>query len=275
MKFSTEILTLFATTLIAVAAHAQTALVGNGSSFTNIFAPADTETHSVSGGGLLSLHLDNSTASKTSGIWNLAAQGGANISLFGFGLVESDAQTQLTGTSLKFNVTNDANSLLGSLGVGTSLHYGWQATADFGSLTYTPFTTYHLSFDVDGNNGLLSSIAGVTPTFQFELVDGAGNPLTSNGSGALINVAGLLGTGVTSGTVSVDYTVAGSVPTGDLGLRFIVGATIGATALGIGNDFATITNVNLTASPVPEPGSGFLVGALGTVIIMRRRRTLA
>ena len=260
---------------IAVSVQAQTALVGTGSSYNNIFSPPDSETFSVSGGGLLSLHLDNGTASKTSGIWNLSAQGGANISLLGLGLLESDAQTALTGTSLQFNISNNPNSLLSHLGVGTSLHYGWQATADFGSLSYSPLTTYHVSFDVDGSNGLLGSVAGVTPSFSFELVDGAGNPLTSTSSGTLINIAGLLGTGVTTGTVSLDYTVAGTAPTGDIGIKFIGDTTIGATAIGLGNDFATVSNVNITASPVPEPGSGFLVAALGAVIMIRRRRRLA
>ena len=270
MKTSTLTVTLFAAVSFAASSNAQTSLVGPGSSYPGIFSPADAETHVTTGGGLLTLHLDNSTDSKTSGIWNLAAQGGANISVLGLGLLESDAQTQLTGTALQFNITNNPNSLLSSLGVGTSLHYGWNATADFSSLSYTPFTTYHVSFDVNGSNGLLGSVAGVTPSFNFELVDGAGNPLASDSSGTLINIAGLLGTGVTTGTVSLDYTVAGTAPTGDIGIKFTGDATIGATAVGLGNDFATISNVSITA--VPEPGSGFLVAALGAVIILRRRR---
>ena len=272
MKTSTIKVALFTAVMTAVSSHAQTSLVGTGSSYNNIFSPPDSVTYDVPGGGLLSITLSNGTDSKTSGIWDLSAQGGANASLLGLGLLESAAQTELTGSSLKFNVSNDNNSLLGLLGVGASIHYGWDATATFGTLAYTPFTTYHVSFDVDGSNGLLGSVAGLSPSFSFELVDGNGNALASNSSGTLINVAGLLGSGVTTGTVSLDYTVAGSAPTGALGIRFTGDATVGATALGLGTDFATVSNVNITASPVPEPGSGFLVCALGAAILLRRRR---
>ncbi len=273
MKTSTLKVALFTAVMTAVTATAQTPLVGAGSTYNNIFAGPDQITYDVPGvGGILDLNASDGFDTKTSGIWSLKAQGGANTSIVGIGLFESAAQTSLTGTALEFNISNDNNTLLGLLGVGTSLHYAWQAQATFGTLSYTPFTNYHVSFDVDGNNGLLDSVAGLTPGFSFELVDGAGNALTSTSSGALINIAGLLGTGVTSGTVELDYTVAGSAPSGAVGIRFIGDATLGATALSLGTDFATISNVNITASPVPEPGSGFLVAALGAAVLLRRRR---
>ena len=276
MKTSTIKVALFTAFVAVASAHAQTSLVGTGSSYNNIFSPADQYTYDVPGvGGVLDLNLSNGSGSKTSGIWNLQAQGGANTSILGFGLFESAAQTSLSGTALEFNISNDSGSLLGLLGIGASIHYGWQAQATFGTLSYSPFTTYHVSFDVDGNNGLLGSVAGLTPGFSFELVDGSGNALASTSSGTLINIAGLLGTGVTSGTVELDYTVAGAAPTGALGIRFTGDAQVGATALGLGTDFATVSNVNITASPVPEPGSGFLVAALGAAILLRRRRVHA
>ncbi|MDB6117488.1 MAG: hypothetical protein JWO08_1269 [Verrucomicrobiaceae bacterium] len=273
MKTSTIKIALFTAVMTLASAKAQTSLVGTGSSYDSIFSGPDEITYDVPGvGGILNLNLSNGFDTKTSGIWNLRAQGGANTSILGFGLFESAAQTSLTGTQLEFNISNDNNTLLGLLGVGPSLHYGWQATATFGTLSYTSFTTYHVSFEMDGNNGLLSSVVGLNPGFGFELLDGSGNPLLSNGSGTLVNIAGLLGTGVTSGTVEVDYTVAGSAPAGAIGIRFTGDATLGATALGLGTGFATISNVNITASPVPEPGSGFLVAALGAAVLLRRRR---
>ena len=276
MKSSTRLLISFGAVWHLSSTQAQTVLVGSGSSYTSPFAPADSITYNVPGGGLLSLTVANGTASKSSGIWNLSAQGGANISLLGLGLVESQAQTQLTGSALNFSVDNSPSSLLGSLGTGASIHYGWNALATFGSagsvLDYAANTTYQVSFHVDGNNGLLNSVAGVTPSFNFELVDGSGNPLTDISSGTLINIAGLLGTGVPSGDITLDYTVGGTAPTGPIGVEFIGDATVGASALGLGTDFATVSNLSITASPVPEPGGGLFVGSVGMLALLHRRR---
>ena len=258
-----------------ITVHAQTTLVGPGSSYTNVFNPASTLTYDVPGGGLLSITLSDGSISASSGLWDLTAQGGANATIL-FSLTESAAQTALSGSALEFNVSNDNNSLLGLLGVGTSIHYAWEAVAYFDTpgdiLSYVPDTIYSVSFDVDGNNGLLSSVAGLTPSFTFELIDGFGNALTSDSSGTLINIAGLLGTGVPSGTLSLDYTLGGSVPSGTLGVRFRGDAVVGATALSLGTDFATISNLNISATPVPEPGGSMLIASTGLLMILRRRR---
>jgi hypothetical protein len=255
--------------------RAQTPLVGPGSSYTNIFSPASDVTFDVPGGGLLSITLSNGSTTQSSGIWDLTAQGGANANILFIGLLESGAQTQLTGSTLKFNVSNDNDSLLGLLGVGTSIHYGWEATAYFDTpgsvLGFSDLNNYHISFDVDGDNGLLDSVAGLNPSLSFELIDGLGNSLASDGNGSLINVAGLLG-GLTSGTVNLDYNVIGSVPSGPVGIRFRGDATVGATALGLGTDFATISNVSITATPIPEPTGMLLIAVLGAVSVLARHR---
>lgn len=259
-------------------AHAQTALVGAGSSYSSIFSPADSLTYDVpGGGGLLSLTLSDGSTTASSGIWDLTAQGGANASLILLGpVIESAAQTSLTGSALEFNISNDNNSLLGLLGVGASVHYAWEAVAYFDTLgsvlNYEPNTMYSIAFDVDGNNGLLDSVAGLTPSFTFELIDGLGNALDSGGSGTLINIAGLLGTGVPTGTVNLNYTLDGSAPSGPIGVRFRGDALVGATALGLGTEFASITNLNISATPVPEPGSCMLIASVGVVLLLRRRR---
>lgn len=256
-------------------AHAQTALVGAGSSYSAPFSPSDSITYDVPGGGLISITLSNGTATMTSGIWDLTAQGGANATIL-FSFTESAAQTALSGTALEFNVSNDNNSLLGLLGVGASIHYAWEAVAYFDTpgsvLDYTDSTSYNVSFDVDGSNGLLSSVAGLTPSFTFELIDGSGNALTSDSSGTLINIAGILGTGVPTGTVELDYTLGGSIPSGPLGIRFRGDALVGATALSLGTDYATISNLTITSTPVPEPGGSVLMALTGLAVLMRRKR---
>lgn len=267
-------LVIFKTSLL----NAQTSLVGSGSSYANIFSPSDSITYDVPGGGLINITLSNGSSTKSSGVWDLTAQGGANASIL-LSLTESAAQVALTGSSLQFNISNNSSSLLGLLGTGVSVHYGWEAQAFFDTgptLSYTPFTTYNVSFNVAGNNGLLGSVTGVTPQFQFELIDGLGNALTSNGSGTLIDIAGLLGSGVTSGAVNLSYTVAGTAPSGPVGVRFTGDALVGSTAVGIGTNFATISNLNISATPVPEPGSCMLVASTGMLFLLRRsrRRTL-
>lgn len=203
------------------------------------------------------------------------AGGGANLTIAAV-LVESAAQTRLTGSSLQFGVSNDNNLLLTALTLGTSIHYAWQAEAHFDTLgselNYTPNTRYSVSFDVDGNNGLLSSVLGLAPSFSFELIDGLGNTLSRGGSSTPINLIGLLGTGVTTGTISLDYIVDGTVPSGPIGVRFTGDALVGVSALSLGTDFATISNLNITTTPVPEPGGCMLIAAVGVLILVRRRR---
>lgn len=273
-------ITLIFIVVMTSIAYCQTPIVGPGSSYSGLFSTPGSVTYDVPGGGLLSITLSNGSTTSATGLWDLTAQGGANISLLGLGVLESGAQTQLTGSALEFNVSNDPDSLIGALGVGTSLHYGWEATAFFATpgfeLSYSDLTHYHVSFDVDGTNGLLSSIAGLTPSFTFELVDGFGNPLNSGSHGTLIDIAGLLGSGVPSGTVNLDYTLNGSVPAGPIGIRFRGDVDIGTTALNIGTDFASISNLSISASPVPEPSPALLVGGLGLAMLLsRRRRALA
>lgn len=255
--------------------NAQTPLVGTGSSYSSIFPSSAPVTYDVPGGGLLSVTLSNGSTTDTRGLWDLTAQGGANATIL-LSLTESAAQATLTGASLQFGISNDNNSLLGLLGVGTSIHYGWQAVAYFDTpgdiLSYAPNTHYSVSFDVDGNNGLLSSVAGLTPSFSFELIDGLGNTLASQSSGTLINIAGLLGSGVTTGTVNLDYILDGTVPTGPIGVRFTGDAIVGATALSLGTDFATISNLNISTTPVPEPGGSVLIASVGVLMLLRRRR---
>ncbi len=264
--------TFFLVTLFALSVNttnAQTPLVGSGSSYNNIFSPAANATLDLTG-GLVTIELSNATEGPISaGVWDLSAQGGAKLSL-----VESGAQTALTGTSLQFNINNSAIPLLGSL-AGSSIRYAWTAEARFdtsGTLNYNPNTMYNISFNVDGNNGLLDSVLGLTPQFSFDLIDGSGNSLISGGSSTLVDIAGLLGSGVTSGTVNINYTTGGSAPTGPIGIRFQGEALVGSAALGIGTNFATVSNLNISATPVPEPGSCILISSVGIFLTLRRKR---
>lgn len=255
---------------------AQTTLVGAGSSsYSDIFPSSTPVTYDVPGGGLISITLSDGSTTATQGLWDLTAQGGANATIL-LSLTESAAQATLTGSSLQFGVSNDNNSLLGLLGTGVSIHYAWDAVAYFDTpgsvLSYSPNTQYSVSFDVDGNNGLLSSISGLTPSFSFELVDGLGNALTSDSSGTQINIAGLLGTGVPTGTISLTYTTDSSTPTGPIGVRFIGDAQVGSSALSLGTTYATISNLDITSTPVPEPGSCVLIASVGVALLVRRRR---
>ena len=254
---------------------AQTPLVGPGSNYASIFSPSASVTYDVPGGGLLSITLSDGIIAASSGVWDLTAQGGANASIL-FSLSESAARTSLSGSSLQFSISNDNDSLLGLLGGGASVHYAWQAVAYFDDpgvvLEYAASTRYSVSFDIDGDNGLLASVAGLTPTFTFELIDGMGNALAGDSSDALVNIAGLLGSGVPTGTISLDYTVGTGIPDGPVGVRFRGDAVVGATALSLGTDFATISNLNITATPVPEPDGVVLLASVGLLVLLRHRR---
>ena len=275
MKFNQSLMFAIVNYCTTTALCAQTTLVGAGSSYSDIFPSSTPVVYDVPGGGLVSLTLSNGSTTGTRGLWDLTAQGGANATIL-LSLTESAAQVSLTGSALQFGITNDNNSLLSLLGSGTSIHYAWDAVAYFdtpgSALSYTSDTHYSVSFDVDGSNGLLSSVLGLTPSFTFELIDGLGNTLSSDSSGTLINIAGLLGTGVPTGTVSLDYTLGGTVPAGPIGVRFHGDAVVGATALSLGTNYATISNLDISATPVPEPGGSLLIASVGLMFLLRRRR---
>ncbi len=256
---------------------AQTTLVGSGSAYSDLFPSSTPVTYDVPGGGLVSITLSDGSTTATRGLWDLTAQGGANATIL-LSLSESAAQATLTGSSLQFGISNDNNSLLGLLGSGGSIHYAWDAVAYFDTpgsvLSYSPGTQYSVSFDVDGSNGLLSSVSGLNPNFTFELIDGSGNALISSNNTTQINIAGLLGTGVPTGTISLTYTTDSSTPTGPIGVRFIGDAQVGSSALSLGTTYATISNLDITSTPVPEPGCRLLIASVGVMMLMRRRRGL-
>lgn len=275
MKFNHAVFFSLANYCIISTLSAQTTLVGAGSSYSDIFHSATPVTYDVPGGGLVSITLSNGSTTGSRGLWDLTVQGGANATIL-LSLAESAAQATLTGSSLQFGVSNDNNSLLGLLGSGGSIHYAWNAVAYFDTpgsvLSYSPSTQYNVSFDVDGSSGLLSSVSGLNPSFTFELVDGSGNPLTSSNNTTQINIAGLLGTGVPTGTISLTYITDSSAPTGPIGVRFIGDAQVGSSALSLGTTYATISNLEITSTPVPEPGGCVLIGSVGVAMLMRRRR---
>lgn len=250
-------------------------LVGPGSSYTSIFSPSGSATVDTPDGGLLSLSLGGSVGPTAIGLWDVQAAGGASVSLVGLGLLETGSQVALTGSSLQFNVSNNDSSLLGFLGTGTSIASSWGATATFNTpgleLTLAPNTRYDLSFDVDGHNGLLETGLGINPNFNVQLLDGNGNALNSTSSGTLISIAGLLGSGVTSGTVNLSFVTDSSVASGPIGVKFGGDANLNTTALGLGTNFATVSNLSLSATPVPEPSGAGLIFVTGVCLALRRR----
>lgn len=225
-----------------------TADVGVGTSYSSIFTPASTVTVNPPD-AIIGISLGGTAGPTTSGIWSLKATGGVSISILGLGITETGAQVELTGSALKFNMSNNTSSLLGALGVGTSIAATWEAAAKYNTagsvLNLQPNTRYTVSFFVDGSNGLLKSGLGIVPSFTTELLDGAGNAVAEKNSGTLINLVGLLGTGVTSGTVNLTFDTPSTVAAGAYSLRFKGGAVLNTTVLGLGRTFATISNVTV------------------------------
>lgn len=226
-------------------------LVGIGTSYPNPFSPDGNATVTPAHGSLLSLNLSGGTATQTSGIWELGATGGASISLLGLGLLESAPTTKLAGGDLEFDITQKPDSLLGYLGTGLAITYQWSAAGTFSSpesLQLKPYSAYQVTFDVDGSNGLLKTVLGLVPSFSFQLLDGAGTPVAFETHGTLINIIGLLGTGVPTGTITLKFSTGSSVPAGPIKMVFKAKALVGAGALGLGKDFATVTNLKLRSN---------------------------
>jgi hypothetical protein len=258
----------------------------DGSNYPGLFGPPDDDVTVIPpplpGGTLLGVHLGGTASGSLGTYWQAEAGGGAvwGSNLLGEArLAETGAQVALDNGGLEFNISNDPDSLLGALGVGLGLTMSWSATATFDEageeLFLLPNTIYRVVFDVDGSSGLLNSTLGLTPTFGIEMLDGAGNAVNSPAEdGTLVNIIGLellgiIGSPPESGRAVVDFQTGSTVGAGAAGLRFTGSATLPATALNLGTNFATISNISVTA--VPEP-SAFALGFLGAASALRRRR---
>jgi hypothetical protein len=251
----------------------------NGTNYPDLFAPSGSVTVDPSDGGLVGITLGGSATGPVGTYWDANAQGGASVSLLGIGLAETGAQVELTGSELRFDISNNADSLLGRLGTGAGVALNWSATATFDAtgneLILAPNTIYVVTFDVDGSNGLLNSTLGLLPAFGLEFLDGSGTPIGVEGGGTLVNIIGLslepvLGPAVGTGRATVNFTTGSTVAGGPAGLRFTGEAVIPATAFGIGTNFATITNIGVTQ--IPEPSLLAFVPLLGGALLIQRKR---
>ncbi len=270
--------------LIAALGPTHGQIIGD-SSYPNLFGgpgnvTVDPITDSPGLTSLLSVVLDTDVqASGALGdYWTATATGGAEGYLLGIPTVSSSAQVALTGQALEFNVFNDGGSLLGSLGTGVGLALAWSATATFddpgSQLVLAPNSTYQVEFNVNGNDGLLSSVAGLFPSFGIELLDGSGTAVDAAGGGNLVDILGLellevIGSPPGTQRAVVQFQTGESVTVGAAGLRFTGSASVPATALGIGDRFASVSDLSVTL--VPEPSS-LALGLIGAALCLRRRR---
>lgn len=238
-------------------------IIGPGTGYPSIFSPAANATVNPPD-GLITLALGGSAGPVNSGVWSLKATGGVSIGVLGLGLTESGSRTELTGTSLKFGVSNNSSSLLGMLGVGTSIISTWEAVAKLDvpgpAVSLKPGLRYAVTFHVDGQNGFLESGLGLIPTFTVELLDGAGRAMDSTSSGTLINILGLFGNGVKSGTRTLYFDVPYDVAAGPCSLRFRASAALNTTILGLGTTYATISDLRMTEAVSEGNDDGIIAG---------------
>jgi hypothetical protein len=265
-----------ATLAVSLTAHGQSLNI-NGTSYAGYFSPAGAVTVSTAVNGLLDISVGGNASGSLNSYWTAQADGGAVLAALGVPLARTGAQVSLTGSSLEFNISNNT-SVLGALGIGTSLGLDWSATSKFNvggnQLVLAPNTTYQVTFDLASGSGLLNSTLGITPHFNLQLLDGAGTAVGTASSGSLVNVLGLslvnvIGAPTPTETATVQFTTGSSVGSGAASLVFSGDALVPVTALGIGTNFATVSNVGINA--VPESSSLAIV-ALGGLLAIRRRR---
>jgi len=241
----------------------------NGTNYSDLFNPNGANV-TVNPTNSLLLTIGGTKTGTMGSYWNATANGGASVLL---GASESGARINLTGSSLQFGVVN--TGLVGDLldaGL-TGLTVDWSATATFdksgNQLVLQPNTTYRVSFLLDGSNGLLDSGVAVLPQFHVELLDGANNNIGTLSSGTLVDVVGLLGSGVDSGTVTVDFTTGNTVNSNPASIRFTGSGIANVSVLGLGTTFATVSGLSVTQ--VPEPSIFGLVGFSALALLRRKR----
>lgn len=252
-------------------------LVDSSSNYSDLFGPDGSEVTVNPTDALIGLEFGGSKTGSLNSYWNATAEGGASLKIV-VGVAETGAQVALNDGELQFNVSNNQSSILGALGTGGALELDWSATATFNKsgsqLLLTPNTTYQLTFDVDGSNGLLNSTLGISPSFGVELLDGSGNAVGAAGGGTLVNILGLellgvVGSPPRSGRAVVQFQTGSTVGSGAAGVRFTGSASAPATVLSIGTEFASVSNLHIAV--VPEPSALGLIG-FGAFAFFRRRR---
>ncbi|MEK7954122.1 PEP-CTERM sorting domain-containing protein [Luteolibacter soli] len=253
-------------------------LVDSASNYSDLFGPGGSEVTVNPPDSLIGLTVGGSKSGDLGTYWKAEADGGASLKVV-VGVAETGAQVALNDGKLQFNISNNESSILGALGIGGALDLDWSATATFNKsgnqLLLAPNTTYQLTFDVDGSNGLLNSTLGIFPTFGVELLDGNSAAVDAAGGGKLVNIIGLellgiVGSPPYSGRAVVQFQTGSTVASGPAGVRFTGSALAPATVLNLGTEFASVTNLNIAV--VPEPSVLGLAG-LGAVALFRRRRT--
>ncbi|MFD0892981.1 hypothetical protein ACFQ5Q_05075 [Luteolibacter ambystomatis] len=241
----------------------------NGTNYSDLFGPNGSNV-TVNPANSLLLTVGGSATGPLGTYWDATANGGASILL---GASESGARINLTGSSLQFGVVN--TGLVGDLlNAGlTGLTVDWSSTATFdkvgSQLILQPNTTYRVSFLLDGSNGLLDSGVAVLPQFHVELLDGAGTNIGTASSGTLVDVVGLLGSGVPSGVATIDFTTGNTVNSNPASIRFSGSGIANVSVLGLGTTFATVSGLNI--SQVPEPSIFGLVGFSALALLRRKR----
>lgn len=252
-------------------------LVDSSSNYSDLFGPDGSEVTVDPTNSLVGLEFGGTETDSLGTYWNATAEGGASLKIL-VGVAETGAQVGLNDGELQFNISNNESSILGALGAGGALDLDWSATAIFdktgSQLLLAPNTTYQLTFDVDGSNGLLNSTLGILPTFGVELLDGSGNAVGAVGGGTLVNILGLellgiVGSPPRSGRAVVQFQTGSTVASGAAGVRFTGSASAPAAVLGLGTEFASVTNLNVAI--VPEPSALGLIG-FGAFAFARRRR---
>lgn len=226
--------------------------------YPGLFGPVDDVTVDLDLSGALLLKIGGEASGSLGTYWQAKAEGGAivgvNLGLIVVPLAETGAQVKLTGSALQFNINSDPDTLLGALNTGVAVSLGWTATATFNApgavATLQPESVYRVTFDVDAGSGLLNSSLAVAPSFGMSLLDGAGQPVGSSTSGTLVNILGLtlenvIGAPTLTKRATVKFKTGATVPAGAAGIRFTGAATLPAKILGIGTNFASISNLNL------------------------------
>jgi hypothetical protein len=257
----------FSLALINLAVGALSApgqIVPSPVTYPDLFSPASQVTvtpPAIPLGSILAVYSGGSATGDLGTHWTATASGGAVLgSNLGVQLrvAETGASVDLTGSALRFRLTNNPDSILGALTVGTSVNLSWSATAtlDAAGNEYLlkPNTTYRLQFNVNTGGGLLGSVLSISPSFGVELLNGDGQPVGYSGGGSLVNLIGLplvpvLGAPSPTGQATVEFRTGATVPAGAARIRFTGGATLPLSVAGIGTEFATISALSIVEVP--------------------------
>jgi|GEM_PF-2656574 len=221
----------------------------------------------------LVIAYNNAPEAGSGGGWSLTSTGAASVGAVVV-LGTAETMTEVNPNELNFKMVTSGISNL----VGINLNSSWDASATItGSDGWTPPTqSFAYNFDVLLNSAILSGNPGLFDNITLTIREGATPVYQQTGLAQILGVVSIISEEYENVMVPFNYNPAN----GPLSIEWSANTLAQLSLLNLlGNGESliySVRNPEIYVDAVPEPGTWvLLLGAMGTVFLLRRRRAAA